>query len=294
ILDLSINGASWTTGVSGTALDFDGINDYVNTSLTQSLSSNAFSVFLWAKDIPNGNKYIISQAYIFSPFTSDWLLGNPNHGLWFNDEKIDGNNQLSDGNWHHIGFIFDGIEAKLYIDGAQHNSSIIPPEVGGIGPVVFMTRADLTTGFVSGTIDEIYIYNHVLNPIEIQNLYQQYAPTTPSTPSTPSGPTTGKPGINYEYNTTSIDIDEDNIYYLWDWDDGSDFIWLGPYSSGEICTRSHTWTVEGTYNVKVKAKDQIGLESNWSNPLTVEIIMKPPIADANGPYYGTTDDSVHF
>jgi concanavalin A-like lectin/glucanase superfamily protein len=167
----TIHGAVAVDGISGKALDFDGINDYVSTSLTQSLSSNAFSVFLWAKDIPNGNKYIISQAHIFSPFTSDWLLGNPNHGLWFNDEKIDGNNQLSDGNWHHIGLIFDGIAAKLYIDGAQHNSSITPPEVGGVGPVVFMARADVTKGFVSGTIDEVRIYNRMLNENEIQELH---------------------------------------------------------------------------------------------------------------------------
>jgi hypothetical protein len=108
------------------------------------------------------------------------------------------------------------------------------------------------------------------------------------------GPIIGKPGLIYEYNTSSIDIDGDNIYYLWDWDDGTEFVWFGPYSSGETCVGPHTWTNEGVYNVKVKAKDQLNLESEWSEPLEVTIILQSPVADADGPYYSSTDDKIHF
>jgi PKD repeat protein len=101
---------------------------------------------------------------------------------------------------------------------------------------------------------------------------------TPDTPSTPTGPITGIPNIEYEYSTSTTDIDGDLMFFLWDWDDGTPPVWYGPYSSGETCTQPHEWTDFGTYNVKVKAKDQYNEESEWSNPISVTIDYVPPIA----------------
>jgi hypothetical protein len=42
-------------------------------------------------------------------------------------------------------------------------------------------------------------------------------------------------------------------------------------SSGSTDTRSHSWSLIGTYNVKVKAKDQNGALSGFSDALTVTI-----------------------
>jgi len=310
--DGAIYGASWVTGVSGTGLNYDRVDDYVEVSDSPSLNfgTNDFSVSAWIKTdfsendkiqimekmdrggtIPHPGFYLrvtddSGHVHTFEAYLSDGLTDVESYSVTLvNDDK-----------WHLVVATYNRTNNLcIYVDGELEYSE----DISGIGDIstthpLYIGQQDNNDDRFDGLIDEICIYNHVLNPIEIQNLYLQYAPTTPTTPSTPSGPTTGKPGINYEYSTTSIDVDGDNIYYLWDWDDGSEFVWFGPYSSGEICTRPHMWAVEGTYNVKVKAKDQLGLESEWSNPLTVSIIMKPPIADANGPYYGTTDDSIHF
>ena len=45
--------------------------------------------------------------------------------------------------------------------------------------------------------------------------------------------------------------------------------WLGPYDSGEIIKTSHVWSVIGSFEVKVKAKDIHFLESEWSDPLSI-------------------------
>jgi len=42
---------------------------------------------------------------------------------------------------------------------------------------------------------------------------------------------------------------------------------MGPYDSGEICTGIHKWMIKGSYLVKVKVKDQWGIESEWSDLL---------------------------
>ncbi|RLF51451.1 MAG: hypothetical protein DRN11_02730, partial [Thermoplasmata archaeon] len=101
----------------------------------------------------------------------------------------------------------------------------------------------------------------------------------PYTPSKPSGPTSGSTGYTYTYTSVTTDPDGDPIYYLFDWGDGSNSGWVGPYSSGSIGTASHSWSSSGTYYVRVKAKDVHGAESGWSPYLIVSIgpANNPPI-----------------
>lgn len=93
----------------------------------------------------------------------------------------------------------------------------------------------------------------------------------PETPDKPDGTTKGKPNINYVFTTSSSDPDNDQIFYKWSWGDGNFSSWYGPYNSNETVSANHTWNAKGTYFVKVKAKDIDGLESQWSDTLSVSI-----------------------
>ncbi|KAA0003677.1 MAG: PKD domain-containing protein [Thermoplasmata archaeon] len=93
----------------------------------------------------------------------------------------------------------------------------------------------------------------------------------PNKPNRPSGPTSGEIGTSYSYSSSTIDIDGDTLYYLFDWGDGSKSNWIGPYESGQIVNASHVWNREGNYSIKVKAKDTYGAESEWSDPLVVSM-----------------------
>ena len=72
-----------------------------------------------------------------------------------------------------------------------------------------------------------------------------------------NGPSLGKVGQELEYTFTSTDSDGHNIYYRVLWDDGDDTGWLGPYSSGEQITLTHTWNKNGNYWIKAWAKDTL-------------------------------------
>ena len=61
------------------------------------------------------------------------------------------------------------------------------------------------------------------------------------------------------------------MYYWVDWGDETNSGWVGPYISGETITLGHTWEEMGNYSIKCKAKDMIGGESNWSDPLPIEM-----------------------
>jgi hypothetical protein len=93
----------------------------------------------------------------------------------------------------------------------------------------------------------------------------------PDTPLRPSGSSSGNINQEYYYTTQANDPDTDEIYYFWDWGDGANSGWLGPYDSGEECNTSHTWSKKGNYEIKVKARDNHGGESDWSNPLPIKM-----------------------
>ncbi len=101
----------------------------------------------------------------------------------------------------------------------------------------------------------------------IQSLFNSSNP--PTKPTIPQGNSKGTVGENYTYSTRSTDIDGDQISYLFNWGDGNESDWFGPYKSGEECRASKVWTSRGNYEIKVKAKDSYGMESSWSDPLPI-------------------------
>lgn len=93
----------------------------------------------------------------------------------------------------------------------------------------------------------------------------------PNKPAKPSGPPNGVPGTSYTYSSTTTDPNGDLVFYWFDWGDGENSGWVGPFPSGNAGSASHTWKSQGSYSVKVKAKDPFCAESIWSDPLTVTI-----------------------
>jgi len=102
---------------------------------------------------------------------------------------------------------------------------------------------------------------------------------SPPNKPTITGPSSGKAGDSHSYSTSTTDPNGDLLYYWFDWDDGTNSGWTGPYNSGQTANASHVWTAQGSYIIKVKAKDDPngdgdlsdGTESVWSDPLPISI-----------------------
>ncbi len=120
-----------------------------------------------------------------------------------------------------------------------------------------------------------YSYPPSSNPFDAYYVDETVAATpgggsgTPNKPNPPSGPTSGVIDVEYTYTGSTTDPDGDDIYYLFDWGDGTDSGWLGPYPSGTPVEASHAWTYANTFGVRLKAKDT--MDGPWSDPLSVEI-----------------------
>lgn len=100
----------------------------------------------------------------------------------------------------------------------------------------------------------------------------------PAKPATPTGPASGKVGTEYTYSSSATDPEGNQVYYMFDWGDGTFSSWVGPVNSGSTGSAKKTWSAEGTFQVKVVAKDSHGQLSVWSDPLSISMPVEyqPP------------------
>jgi len=172
-----VGGALWQPGsgqVDG-ALQFDGIDDYVETPFILNPSKGPLSVFAWIKGGAPG-QVIISQT---GDFGGTWLGTNPSSKLMtgFGDiyfGALVSDTVITDGQWHHVVFVYDmdSLHRRLYVDGvlvAEDTTFVAGmPSDGGL---YIGASKDLDAGtFFSGMIDDVRIYNQALSAEEIATL----------------------------------------------------------------------------------------------------------------------------
>jgi hypothetical protein len=131
-------------------------------------------------------------------------------------------------------------------------------------------------------------------PAEVVCIYVQQAYNSPpSKPLTPfGGALLMERDVVYEFSTTTTDPEAQQVWYMWSWGDNIFYFWDGPYPSGQTHTKSHYWEKDGTYEVKVKAKDEFGAVSEWSDP-RVCVVPKSYVYD-NNPFVRFLDNHQHL
>ena len=136
----------------------------------------------------------------------------------------------------------------------------------GSGSVVIEFKEPIPYG---GEIDIVVTGNNIIPyiatiPIDGED-------TAPDIPARPSGRSWGLINRTYVFTSSTTDPEDDLIFYMWDWGDGTFSDWFGPFESDETINTNHTWIEKGTYSVRVKAKDLYRVESDWSEPLNIKM-----------------------
>jgi len=106
----------------------------------------------------------------------------------------------------------------------------------------------------------------------------------------------GQPCDTLSIWSVSRDANGGNLSFLYDWGDGTTDDWTAEVASGETLYRSHVYTRPGSFAAVSKARDEEGLESGWSVPLSVEVaFLGPTMPDAPlGPVQTPVDTTVCF
>lgn len=116
----------------------------------------------------------------------------------------------------------------------------------------------------------MYGYSLYGDPALSLETFTTFSP--PNIPETPQGAFEGNVSAEIFFTTSTEDSDGQKVYYKWSWGDGDESEWMGPYPSGDSIQASHSWDEPGVYEIKVKASDTIGSESNWSEHFFIDIV----------------------
>jgi len=183
-----INGATFADGRVGKALSFDGVDDYVVTSYTQT-AVEAYSVSAWVKtnDSSVGNKAVVQNRG--SEFGMSLTLGLGSGAAFFTLDSYDLQigtytaRAINDGLWHHVvgtwaapsGTAIAPDQFTIYVDGIAEASTAgayhtATSPLTGLGGLEIGHHGSWGT-FFSGLIDEVQIFNRALSPAEVQSIY---------------------------------------------------------------------------------------------------------------------------
>ena len=183
-----LNGAKWVKGPFGTALEFDGKDDYVNCGTPKSLNIAAGgTVMIWCR-----------------PETVQGGLVNWSTGGGWNDERLvlcvntyhggantlgcmadgkgsrgfSGFGNLLKGQWLHLAYTFDGETISVYRDGLLNGTSAqaLEPNIKGV-PMWIGRCQGLGKDCFHGLLDEVRVYSRPLSGTDILVIFKKDAPT---------------------------------------------------------------------------------------------------------------------
>jgi len=185
------SGPAWTAGApavgggwQGTALEFDGVDDYVDAGNDASLYSDDGTWELWLKtsDTEWGG-FISTDPVGNTKGDSTLILNNVDKKLRFwiyngaSEPSISSNNAINDGLWHHVAITFGSGGIKMYVDGVlQTDTDADTTGTTGAAQNIVIGAYRPTANFLSGLIDEVRIYNRALSAEEVRYHYNRGGP----------------------------------------------------------------------------------------------------------------------
>lgn len=190
----TIYGATWASGKYGSALSFDGgsdgTNDYVNIPNSTSINIDTFTISCWVSFYDLTNTQVI-----FDKRNGQWHhnyalhyraddsqpTGSPDDylsALIGGGSRMDtdfsnaayGSVDLATNQFYHFAMSYDGTQfLRLYLNGNEIGTKEITLSSGitGSGDLHIGTHGYTWMNPTFGIIDEVHIYDHVLNQSEI-------------------------------------------------------------------------------------------------------------------------------
>ncbi len=176
-----VNGATLIAdrfGNANSAYSFDGVNDYVRITDSNSLNiTGDLTISAWIRTNDSMN-IIFSNMLETSPHSGYSLsLSDAKIRFMSGDMSLWGNSSVNTNLWTHVAITLSGTTATSYVAGGFDT-------LGTVG-VPTASSVDQTIGasytpyyFLNGSIDDVRVYNRALTYYEIQELYSEPEPST--------------------------------------------------------------------------------------------------------------------
>jgi hypothetical protein len=176
--------SDWVVSGGKGALDFDGVNDFVEFgNPTVVRSGSPLFVSSWFRTATNAFQSVVAKS----------LLGGAAHRWWLstNTNAVEANGTsgaggvtasfattYTDGNWHHLCGLYNGSVLTLFYDGlARSTATITPIEPSGFSMLIgkYNDSSGGSTGNnfrFNGQIDDVIIFNAALTANEVREIYR--------------------------------------------------------------------------------------------------------------------------
>jgi hypothetical protein len=172
------NGPAWSTqGRFGNAITFDGVNDFVSISDSASLDLGAAgTVEAWVRlNAANRWNGVLAKGNANDDAVHNYALEITNtnrvrcilgSGTAF--QQLDSTITLGTGQFRHLACVWNATTLFLYVDGAVNTSAARTVTPAANTAPLFIGQFGGNADRLSGTIDEVRIYNRALSTAEIQ------------------------------------------------------------------------------------------------------------------------------
>jgi fibronectin type 3 domain-containing protein len=229
----TISGASWTAGGKfGSALSFDGVDDWVTVPDAPSLDlTTGMTLSAWVKPRVLVGRY--RQAILKEQ------TGGLVYGLYANTSSsvprgsavlngrirsVDGAGLLPLDTWSHVAVTFDNVVIRFYLNG------VLVSSLGKSGPIAVSTGPlriggnSIFSEWFDGLVDEVRVYNRALSAADLlTDMGTSVSPPPPDTepPTAPasldasasvSSGGTGTVTVTWTTATDNTGVDHYNVY----------------------------------------------------------------------------------
>lgn len=178
------SGPTAVPGVVGQALNFDGVNDYVNLGSSAILNPANFTLSAWFKS--SGCSAAMTPCNIYRWRTFGNALAVTSAGevqTYFYDSGVvlhtvtTTGGSYNDNQWHHVSGTYDGATLTMYVDGISNGAPASSADLTYAAGSASIGRAGNFDGdYFSGAIDEVRLYNRALSAAEVAYQYERTKP----------------------------------------------------------------------------------------------------------------------
>ncbi len=173
-----IYGTIFTSGKQGKALNFDGIDDYVNIKdINEAEGTNKLTIETWVKPrvraVGTTNPAILAKYYAWNlhvNYNNNGFAFEFNDGGGWSTDTVTYNAALSTDIWYHVVARYDGSTCKIFVNGNEVASANCNGDITTNSNTVKVGQWSNNEWF-NGSIDEVRIYPYALSKEQIASHY---------------------------------------------------------------------------------------------------------------------------
>jgi hypothetical protein len=166
----TISQATWAAGKFGTALSFDGVDDYASVPDSPGLDlTSTMTLEAWVRPTASSGwrTVLLKEAGTDLSYSLYSASGVNRPSAWVGQGTSQGGTALALSTWSHLAMTFDGTRLKVYVNGVlAKDTAYSQAAVASSGPLKIGGNA-IWGEFFKGLIDEVRVYDTVRTPAEI-------------------------------------------------------------------------------------------------------------------------------